>query len=74
MIWWGVGYGTARVLLPIVSFGKLRAQPLFDWDHEFNWLSCRRIGDGQIEVESTVAGAIGLLIYFIYLAVFIHFV
>lgn len=72
-LWW-FGYGTARVLLPFFSFGKLRAEPLCDWDHEFNWLSCRRTGDGQIEVESTVASWIGLLIYFICLAVFLHFV
>ena len=74
MLWWSLGYGTARVLLPVVSFGKLRAQSLCDWDREFNWLSCRRTGDGQIEIEATVAGAIGLLIFFIYLAVFVHFV
>ena len=74
MLWWWFGYGIARVLLPVISFGKLRAEPFFDWDHEFNWLSCRRTGDGQIEVESTVASAIGLLIFFICLAVFVHFV
>lgn len=73
MIWWWIGYGTARVILPFVSFGKLHAEPLCDWDHEFNWLSCRRIGDGQIEVESTVAGGVGLLIWCICLAVFLHF-
>lgn len=69
-----IGYGTARLMLPLVSFGKLRAEPLYDWEHEFNWLSCRRRGDGKIEVESTVAGAIGLLIDFIFLAAFLHFV
>ncbi|MCP4618674.1 MAG: hypothetical protein GY844_19845 [Bradyrhizobium sp.] len=74
LLWWGFGYGTARVILPVVSFGKVHVESLSDWDNEFNWLSCRRIGDGQIEVESTVAGWIGLLIYFICLAVFLHFI
>ena len=74
MLWWGIGYGIARLILPLVSFGKLRAEPLsVSWAREFNWLSCRRSGDGQIEVESTVAGGVGLLIFFICLAVFLHF-
>lgn len=71
--WWGIGYGTARLILPIVSFGGLRAAPLCVSDHEFNWLCCRRSGNGPIEVESTVAGFVGLLIFFVCLAVFLHF-
>ena len=73
MIWWEIGYGVARFILPLVSFGKVRVEPLDCRDEGFGWLSCRRSGDGQIEVESTIAGGIGLLIFFICLAVFLHF-
>lgn len=73
LVWWEIGYGTARLIPPLVSFGSMRAAPFCDLDNGFNWLCCRRIGGGQIEVESTVAGLIGLLIFFICLAVVLHF-
>lgn len=63
----------AGLVMQIASFGGVRAAPIDVPLHEFNWFYYRRSGDGQIEVESTVAGEIGLIICFICLAVFVHF-
>ena len=63
----------AGLVMWIASFGAARAAPLHVPYREFNRFCCRRSENGQIEVESTVAGGIGFLICFICLAVFLHF-
>lgn len=63
----------AGLVVCIASFGSVRVAPSGVADHEFNWFGCRRGGDGLVEVEPFVAGWIGLLIFFIGLAVFLHF-
>ena len=71
-----VGRFAVRVtglVMRVASFGWLRAVPFDTPDHEFNWLCCRRSGDGTIEIKSSVAVWIGVLIFFIGLAVFLHF-
>lgn len=72
ILWWWFGYAVARLIFPLVSFGKVWVAPL-DRDEGFGWLCCRRNGDGQVEVESLVAGWIGLLIGCICLALCLHF-
>ena len=73
MIFVELAYSAGRLVLRVASFGGVRAAPLYVPDHEFNWLCCRRSGDWRIEVESTVAGGVGLVIFFVYLALVLHF-
>jgi hypothetical protein len=61
------------LVMQIASFGGMQAAPMDVPPHEFNWFYCRRSENGLIEVESTVAGGIGLVVCFICLAVFLHF-
>ena len=57
-----MGHGIARLLLPLVSFGKVHVQPLGGPPVRFNLLGYRRVGHGRIEIEATAAGFIGLLL------------
>jgi hypothetical protein len=61
------------VVMSIASLGGVHVAPFHVPLREFNRFGCRRSGDGQIEVESTVAGGIGLLICAVCLAVILHF-
>lgn len=56
-----VGYGISRAVLPLVSFGRIMVQPLPGSHTGFNWLGYRRT-DGRVEIETTAAGLIGLVI------------
>jgi hypothetical protein len=73
MIFYELLLFAGRLVLSVASFGSVRAAPLYVPDHEFNWLYCRRSGDWRIEVESTVAGSVGLIICSIYAALILHF-
>lgn len=41
-----VGYGTARVLLPVLSFGTIRVQTMKSPSQTFNWSGFKRLPDG----------------------------
>lgn len=74
LIWWGVGYGVARLILPLVSFGKLRVAPLDSRDEGFGWLGYRRNDSGHVEIEPILGVAIGLMVCCIGLMVVLYFV
>lgn len=61
------------LVMQIASFGGVRAAPMDVPPNEFNWFYCRRSENWQIEVESTIAGMIGLAVCFICLALVLHF-
>ncbi|WP_298273324.1 hypothetical protein [uncultured Bradyrhizobium sp.] len=61
-VWWLIGYSIARVLLPIVSSGKIQVSPFLD-SRKFNWLGYRYSDDGRVEIEATLATLIGLLCF-----------
>lgn len=65
-----IGYAVARSLLPIFSFGMVYTEPLNAPLGKFNVFGFRRDQDGRIEVESTVAGFIGLVICLIAIVAF----
>ena len=62
LIWWGVGYAVARLVLPLVSFGKVQVGTARD-SSGFGWLGLRSIGNGRLEVEATFAALLGLVIF-----------
>ena len=66
-------YLVGGLVLRAASFGAVRAAPSDVPYREFNWFCARRSGNGQIEIESTAAGGIGFIIFFLCLAAFLHF-
>lgn len=75
-----IGYNTARLLLPAISFGKWRVQGICLRDdreslpikNSFNWAGIRSMDNGNIEVESTIAGWIGAIFWTVLLAICIY--
>lgn len=53
-LWWNIGYAIARLTLRIVTFGKVRAEPIGCCGDGFGWLGCRRHKSGGLEVQSTL--------------------
>ncbi|WP_315704557.1 MULTISPECIES: hypothetical protein [unclassified Bradyrhizobium] len=60
-----LGYTVARLVLPLVSFGRVHVQPLNSAQKSFNVLGYRSDGTGHIEIEETIAGFIGFVIFLI---------
>ena len=61
-IWWVTGYAIARLILPIISFGKVQVSSFLD-SRKFNLFGYRYREDGRLEVEATFATLIGLLVF-----------
>lgn len=74
MIWWGIGYGVGRLILPLISFGKVRAEPLEYRDKGPGWLGYRRNESGHLEIVADLAAGIGLVACCVGLAVVLHFI
>ena len=56
-----LGYSTARIVLPVLTFGKVRVQPISSMDAGYNWLGFKRTPEGGWSCEGTMAGWIGLI-------------
>jgi hypothetical protein len=65
-----IGGAVARLVLPIVSFGRVHVESLIAPPARFNAFGYRRDERGRIEIESRVAGFIGVLIVTIVAVVF----
>ena len=74
LIWWEIGYGVARLILPIVSFGRVRVRPYESYYEESSWFGYRRHGSGQFEIDPIPASGIGLVICCVGLAIVLHFI
>ncbi|WP_024514561.1 hypothetical protein [Bradyrhizobium sp. Tv2a-2] len=59
-----IGRTVARLILPLLSLGKISVQPLSAPMDAFNVFGYRHDSDGRIEIESTLAGFIGFLLCF----------
>lgn len=59
----GLGYTVARIVLPLASFHRIHVEPLNSPGIGFNALGCRVDENRRIEIESTVAGFLGFLIF-----------
>ncbi len=42
------GYTTARILLPTLTFGKVKVDALSSSEAGFNWLGFKRLADGVL--------------------------
>ena len=64
-----VGYTTARIMLPTLTFNKIKVDALSPGEAGFNWLGFKRLSDGGLLCNSTSAGWIGVLIWFLVLVI-----
>ena len=55
-----IGYPVGRLLLPLVSLGRARAERLTGPIRPFNWFGYRRDESGRIEIEAYFTSLIGL--------------
>ena len=69
-----VGYATARIMLPTLTFNKVKVDALSPGEAGFNWLGFKRLPDGVLLCDSTTAGWIGVLIWFLVLVVVVALV
>lgn len=67
-----IGYGVARLILPILSCGRIHVQPLGASGAGFSLFGFRRNGRGCLEVSSGLAGFLGLMIVVVAAAVLIR--
>lgn len=69
-----IGYTVARLIVPLVLFGRVQVAPYYCDEREFSWLGGRRDGPGRLVLGASVASSIGLLICALYLAAVLWFV
>lgn len=74
MIWWGIGYGVARLILPLVSFGKVRVAPLDSVGEGFGRLGYNRDGSGNFQIEPTLGAGVGIFFCCVGLAIVLYFI
>ena len=60
-----LGYTTARLLVPIVTFGRVRVQALRAEPQGPNWFGFSRAADGSRQLEATMAGWYGLFVWIV---------
>lgn len=64
-----IGYSTARILLPIISFGYLAVEPVLSKETGYNWLGFKSSKDSKYLCEATMAGWLGLIPWVVLLVV-----
>ena len=63
------GYATARLLLPILTFQKVKVDVLSSGEVGFNSLGFKRLSNGALLCDADTAGWIGALSWLVVLAV-----
>ncbi|WP_455873403.1 hypothetical protein [Rhizobium yanglingense] len=56
-----MGYTTARLTLPLVTFGKVQVEPISSTETGFNWWGFKRTTDGVLLCQAPMAGWLGLI-------------
>lgn len=56
-----IGYTTARIALPVITFGKVRVETISSSEPGFGWLGLKRGSDGVYLCQAPMAGWIGLI-------------
>jgi hypothetical protein len=64
-----VGYTTSRLLLPTLTFQKVKVDVLSSDEVGFNWLGFKRLPNGALLCDADSAGWIGALSWLIVFAV-----
>ncbi|MBB4112337.1 hypothetical protein FHT80_001656 [Rhizobium sp. BK226] len=66
-----IGYTTARLVLPLITGGKVRVQAISSTETGFNWVGSKRVPDGSLICQAPMAGWIGLIPWVVVVAVLI---
>jgi hypothetical protein len=66
-----VGYTTSRLLIPALTFQKVKVDALSSGKAGFNWLGFKRLPDGALLCDSNTAGWFGTIFWLIALAIII---
>jgi hypothetical protein len=69
-----VGYTTSRLLLPMLTFQRVKVDALSSGQTGFNWLGFKRHSDGVLLCDSNSAGWIGALFWVFVLVVIVALV
>lgn len=64
----GLGYLTARLLFPLISFGWVKVDGAPHGTVSHNWFGFRRAADGAVLLQSCTASMLGLFSWFLWLA------
>ncbi|WEX75156.1 hypothetical protein PYH37_000521 [Sinorhizobium numidicum] len=56
-----IGYTTARLILPLITRGKVRVEPASSTETGFNWLGFKRVSDGALLCHAPMEGWFGLI-------------
>jgi len=59
LLWWGLCYQVGRLILLVVSFGRVQAGSCGSYG--YGWLGYKRDVVGRLEIESTLVAGIGLV-------------
>ncbi|MEZ2130607.1 MULTISPECIES: hypothetical protein [unclassified Sinorhizobium] len=66
-----IGYTTARIVLPLVTFGKMRVERISSTEVGFSWFGFKRAPDGALLCQVSMAGWIGLIPWILAVAVIV---
>lgn len=66
-----IGYTTSRLVLPLITLGKVRVQSVSSTETGFNWLGFKRVPDGSLICQAPMAGWIGLIPWVLVVALLI---
>lgn len=62
-----IGCMTARLVVPLLSFGTVRVEKVLGDEIDYNWAGLGRDGDGRLVIDSNVAGLVGLFFWIVVL-------
>ena len=57
-----LGYGIARLIIPLITFGKVKIDTISTSSENYNWLGYRKDAE-HIILGPTTAGVLGVLIF-----------
>ncbi|HXV31059.1 MAG TPA: hypothetical protein VD840_12075 [Sinorhizobium sp.] len=64
---------TARVVVPLVSFGKLEVEEIYTDDITFNWLGLKRLPSGRFLLSSTMSMLASAIFWMLCLIAYLAF-
>jgi hypothetical protein len=62
---------TARVVVPLLSIGRIQVQEIYTDDIAFNWLGLKRLPSGRFLLSSSMSNLAGAVFWFLCLAIFL---
>lgn len=64
---------TARIVVPLLSFGRIKVEEIYTDDIAFNWLGLKRLPSGRFLLSSLMSKLAGTLFWLLCLAAYLVF-